>query len=43
VARFDVDFLSGPAPSIVFHEPSLELAASKKEFGATRRKRWFGK
>ena len=42
VAKFDVNFLSGPAPFGVFQEPSLELAASKKEFGATRRRRWFG-
>ena len=43
VAKFDVNFLSGPTPYGVFHDPSLELSASKKEFGATRRARWFGK
>jgi len=42
VAKFDVDFLSGPAPSGVFDEPSVALAASKKDFGASRRARWFG-
>ena len=42
VAKFDVNFLGGPSPFGVFMEPSLELAASKKEFGATRRRRWFG-
>jgi len=42
VAKFDVDFLSGPSPFGVFLEPSVELAAAKKDFGATRRKRWFG-
>ena len=42
VAKFDVDFLSGPAPSGIFSEPSLALAAAKKDFGATRRARWFG-
>ena len=42
VAKFDVNFLGGPSPFGVFNEPSLELAASKKEFGATRRQRWFG-
>jgi sulfide:quinone oxidoreductase len=42
VAKFDVNFLSGPSPFGEFAEPSLELAASKKQFGATRRKRWFG-
>jgi len=43
VAKFEVNFLSGPTPYGVFHDPSLELAASKKEFGAVRRARWFGK
>ena len=43
VAKFDVDFLSGPSPSGVFSEPSPTLAASKQEFGATRRARWFGR
>ena len=42
VAKFDVNFLSGPAPFGVFAEPSLELAAAKRDFGATRRRRWFG-
>jgi sulfide:quinone oxidoreductase len=42
VAKFDVNFLGGPTPSVVFNEPSVELAASKKQFGATRRQRWFG-
>jgi sulfide:quinone oxidoreductase len=42
VAKFDVNFLGGPSPFGVFREPSLELAASKREFGATRRRRWFG-
>jgi sulfide:quinone oxidoreductase len=42
VAKFDVNFLGGPSPFGVFMEPSIELAASKKEFGAMRRKRWFG-
>ena len=43
VARFDVDFLSGPSPSGIFGAPSLTTAGAKKEFGATRRQRWFGK
>ena len=42
VAKFDVNFLGGPAPFGTFHDPSLDLAASKKEFGAVRRARWFG-
>jgi sulfide:quinone oxidoreductase len=41
VAKFDVNFLGGPEPFGEFMAPSLELAASKREFGATRRRRWF--
>ena len=32
-----------PSPFGVFAEPSRELAAAKKEFGSTRRQRWFGR
>ena len=42
VARFEANFLSGPTPFGTFTEASEELAASKMEFGATRRRRWFG-
>ncbi len=42
VARFDANFLGGPTPFGTFTEASEEIAASKVEFGATRRKRWFG-
>jgi sulfide:quinone oxidoreductase len=42
VAKFDVNFLGGPSPMGVFAEPSLALAAAKKDFGAVRRQRWFG-
>jgi sulfide:quinone oxidoreductase len=42
VARFDGDFLSGPTPVGKFIEASEEMAASKVEFGASRRRRWFG-
>jgi sulfide:quinone oxidoreductase len=42
VARFDANFLSGPTPFGTFTEASEDIAASKVEFGATRRKRWFG-
>ena len=42
VAKFDVNFLGGPTPTSVFFPPSLQLAQSKKEFGASRRRRWFG-
>jgi sulfide:quinone oxidoreductase len=43
VARFDVNFLGGPTPTGIFAEPSLALAAAKKDFGASRRRRWFGR
>ena len=42
VARFEANFLGGPTPSGTFTDASEELAASKVEFGATRRQRWFG-
>jgi sulfide:quinone oxidoreductase len=42
VARFDGDFLSGPKPVGTFIEASEAMAASKVEFGASRRRRWFG-
>ncbi len=42
VARFEANFLSGSTPFGTFTEASEELAASKVEFGATRRQRWFG-
>ena len=42
VSKVDVNFLRGEAPAAERHEPSLEFAAEKAEFGATRRARWFG-
>jgi sulfide:quinone oxidoreductase len=42
VGRVDIDFLSGPEKTGVFQAPSLELVAEKKDFGASRRARWFG-
>jgi sulfide:quinone oxidoreductase len=42
VGRVDVDFLSGPAPTGVFQEPSGALVADKRLFGSSRRARWFG-
>ena len=42
VARFDANFLGGPTPFGTFTEASEEMAASKVEFGSTRRQRWFG-
>jgi sulfide:quinone oxidoreductase len=41
VGRVDVDFFSGPSPVGTLSEPSAELVAEKKEFGASRRARWF--
>jgi sulfide:quinone oxidoreductase len=42
VARVDVTFLSGQAPTGGFDEPSAAIAAEKAEFGSTRIERWFG-
>jgi sulfide:quinone oxidoreductase len=42
VARVDVDFLSGPALTGSFMDPSVALAEEKKAFGSSRRARWFG-
>jgi sulfide:quinone oxidoreductase len=41
VGRVDVDFFSGPSPTGTFTEPSVELVAEKREFGSSRRGRWF--
>ncbi len=41
VGQVDVDFLSGPRPTGTFHAPSDTLVAEKREFGASRRARWF--
>jgi sulfide:quinone oxidoreductase len=43
VARVDVDFFSGPRPTGTFNAPSDALRADKDEFGASRRRRWFGR
>jgi sulfide:quinone oxidoreductase len=43
VGRVNVDFLSGPKPTGTFHAPSDELVAEKRDFGATRAARWFGR
>jgi sulfide:quinone oxidoreductase len=42
IGRVDVDFFSGPAPTGVYHEPSVALRADKEHFGSSRRARWFG-
>jgi sulfide:quinone oxidoreductase len=41
VARVDIDFLSGTEKTGVYRAPSAELVAEKKDFGASRRVRWF--
>jgi sulfide:quinone oxidoreductase len=41
VARVDIDFLSGPARTGVFHAPSAALVQEKRQFGSSRRARWF--
>ncbi len=43
VARVDVEFLAGPKPTGTYQAPSEALVAEKKEFGASRVQRWFGK
>jgi sulfide:quinone oxidoreductase len=42
IGRVNVNFRSGPRPVSRFTPPSPEGTAAKKEFGATRRRRWFG-
>lgn len=41
VARVDVTFTPGVAPSGFFEGPSGELAGQKAEFGSSRIRRWF--
>ena len=41
VGRVDIDFLSGPKKTGTLLEPSVELVAEKKQFGASRKARWF--
>jgi sulfide:quinone oxidoreductase len=43
VARVSVNFRSGPNPTARFMPPSLEGTEAKRAFGATRRRRWFGR
>lgn len=44
VGKVEVNFLrSDDGPKAVRREPSVEFAAEKAEFGATRRARWFGR
>jgi sulfide:quinone oxidoreductase len=43
VAKVDVTFRSGQAPSGNFEDPSELLAADKADFGTSRVGRWFGR
>ncbi len=42
VGRVQVQFLSGQPPTGMFFGASEAVAAEKREFGASRRARWFG-
>lgn len=42
IGMVNVNFLSGSAPTAVFTPPSLQGAEEKREFAASRRRRWFG-
>jgi sulfide:quinone oxidoreductase len=42
VSKVDVNFLSGSAPTAIYQPPSDANADEKRQFGATRRQRWFG-
>ena len=38
----DMDFLTGPKLTTIYHEPSVARRADKVQFGDRRRARWFG-
>jgi sulfide:quinone oxidoreductase len=42
VAKVDVTFLSGQAPTGTLEGPSTAIAADKDEVGRSRVRRWFG-
>jgi sulfide:quinone oxidoreductase len=42
VGKVDVVFLPGQPPVGTLNGPSIDFAADKAEFGATRARRWFG-
>jgi sulfide:quinone oxidoreductase len=42
VARVDVNFLAGDAPTAVYKAPTTAAAEEKREFGSSRLTRWFG-
>jgi sulfide:quinone oxidoreductase len=43
VAKVNVTFAAGQAPSGTYEAPSVVLAADKREFGSSRIRRWFGR
>ena len=43
VSKVEINFLRGDAPEAHRYDPSLEYAAEKGQFGATRRAHWFGR
>jgi sulfide:quinone oxidoreductase len=43
IGKVNANFLSGPAPTALFTPPSLAGADEKRQFAATRRRRWFGR
>ena len=43
VAKVEVTFSPGAAPSGFFEAPSGDIAAQKSEFGSSRVRRWFGR
>jgi sulfide:quinone oxidoreductase len=42
VGRTDMSFFAGPEVKARFHPPTPEIAEEKKEFGRSRKARWFG-
>ena len=42
IGSVDIDFLSGPERTGVYHAPSTEQRVLKENFGSSRRARWFG-
>ncbi len=42
IGRVDVNFLSGPSPTGTYFGASTDLVGEKEQFGASRRRRWFG-
>jgi sulfide:quinone oxidoreductase len=42
VAKVQANFLGGPSPTAELVGPSVELAEEKREFAASRERRWFG-